>query len=237
MKQLALFIVALHPAGTHEVQMDEPAEWRALAGKFSELAQWADALHAGYGPPSTGAPWFLGGIANRRLHSSFLRYAERGAVLLGQPPGPNAAFYWLDLLKDGPYHDVTNLTHQTDDGRLESEQAGVIWHVCVACADQCYKFETLAVARGRKVIDGTLADSPNRKGRPVILVDGERIRELRGEFTQAVFARVCNVSVDAVQRAERSGRSSEKTIRKIVRRLRSRGQKIEAKDLIKNTPQ
>jgi hypothetical protein len=129
--------------------MDEPAEWRALADKFSELAQWADALHACYGPPSTGAPWFLGGLANRRLHSGFLRYAERGAVLLGHPPGPNAAFYWFDLLKDSPYHDVIDLTHQTDDGRLESEQGGVIWHVCVACADHCYELETLAVARER----------------------------------------------------------------------------------------
>jgi hypothetical protein len=89
-----------------------------------------------------------------------------------------------------------------------------------------------------KVIDGPLTKSPGRKsGRPVILVDGERIKELRGEYSQAVFARLCRVSVDAVQRAERHGRSSDKTIRRIVRKLKGQGQKIEVKDLMKNPPQ
>jgi len=84
----------------------------------------------------------------------------------------------------------------------------------------------------------TAAESPAKKGgRPVILVDGDKIKELRGEQTQTVFARLCKVSVDALQRAERLGRSSEKTIRKIVRRLQRHGVKIEVKDLAKNTPQ
>jgi hypothetical protein len=74
-------------------------------------------------------------------------------------------------------------------------------------------------------------------GRPVILVDGERIRELRGEHSQAAFARLCKISEDAIQRAERRGRSSETTIRKILNRARRQGQKLEAKDLIKYPPQ
>jgi DNA-binding transcriptional regulator YiaG len=86
-------------------------------------------------------------------------------------------------------------------------------------------------------IDRPLTKSPARKGRPVILVDGERIKELRGEYTQALFARLCKVSVDALQRAERRGRSSEKTIRKIVGKLQRQGRQIEVKNLIKNTPQ
>jgi hypothetical protein len=89
-----------------------------------------------------------------------------------------------------------------------------------------------------KIIDTSLTKSPARKGgRPVILVDGERIKELRGEYSQVVFARFCKVSVDAVQRAEHHGRSSDKTIRRIVRKLRGQGHKIEVKDLIKNPPQ
>jgi hypothetical protein len=84
----------------------------------------------------------------------------------------------------------------------------------------------------------TAAESPAKKGgRPVILVDREKIKELRGESTQTVFARLCKISVDALQRAENDGRSSNKTIRQIVRRLRSKGRDISAKDLIKNTPQ
>jgi hypothetical protein len=80
--------------------------------------------------------------------------------------------------------------------------------------------------------------TPARKGgRPVILVESERMKELRGDHTQAVFARLCRVSVDAIQRAECHGRSSEGTIRKIVRKLRSKGQNVSVKDLIKNTPQ
>jgi DNA-binding transcriptional regulator YiaG len=98
--------------------------------------------------------------------------------------------------------------------------------------------ETSIVEPLVKVIDGPLTKSPARKGgRPVILVDGERIKELRGEYSQVVFARFCKVSVDAVQRAEHHGRSSDKTIRRIVRKLRGQGHKIEVKDLIKNPPQ
>ena len=80
------------------------------------------------------------------------------------------------------------------------------------------------------------APQPKKGGRPVILVDGERIKELRGEYTQPVFARSCKISVDALQRAERRGQSSQKTIARIVKKLRGQGQNIEAKDLIKNTP-
>jgi DNA-binding transcriptional regulator YiaG len=89
-----------------------------------------------------------------------------------------------------------------------------------------------------KVIEGSVTKEPARKGgRPVILVDGERIKELRGEYSQVAFARFCKVSVDAVQLAEHHGRSSDKTISKIVRKLQAHGHKIKAKDLIKNPPQ
>jgi hypothetical protein len=91
--------------------------------------------------------------------------------------------------------------------------------------------------RAEKVVDSARPDLPAKKGgRPVILVDGERIKELRGESSQTAFARLCKISVDALQRAERRGRSSEKTIRRIVRKLQGQGRKIESKDLIKNTP-
>jgi hypothetical protein len=79
--------------------------------------------------------------------------------------------------------------------------------------------------------------SSEKGGRPVTLVDGDRIKELRGESTQAAFARFCKISPDALQRAERHGRSSERTILKIANKLRKQGHNIKAKDLIKNTPQ
>jgi DNA-binding transcriptional regulator YiaG len=71
----------------------------------------------------------------------------------------------------------------------------------------------------------------------VILVDGKMLKELRGAYTQPVFARLCKVSVDALQSAERSGRTSNQTIRKIVSRLQKSGKNIELEDLTKNTPQ
>ena len=85
-------------------------------------------------------------------------------------------------------------------------------------------------------------ESPKKGGRPVILVDGERIKELRGERSQAAFAIYCNLSVDTIQRAEGLGRSSNKTIRKIVNVLKKKGEKVEPEDLIIidtiiNTPQ
>lgn len=141
--------------------MDEPADWRELASKFSELAQLAGELRAIWCPPSTGISWFLcyspwsfahlpwplGDSQGPVLESRFLNYAERAAVLLGQPPGPNAAFYWLDLLKERSYHYVMNLTLPDGGGQLEPVQCAVIEHVCAASADHCYALETLAVAR------------------------------------------------------------------------------------------
>jgi DNA-binding transcriptional regulator YiaG len=105
---------------------------------------------------------------------------------------------------------------------------------------------TITTWRGRQlshapllaeVTNRPLAKPPAGKvGRPVTRVDGERIRELRGGLAQAVFARLCQISVDALCLAERHGRSSESTIRKILRRVKRQGQRIALDDLIKNTP-
>lgn len=121
--------------------MDEPAEWRALAAKFSELVENnVHTLYATHYAPSTNIPWSLDGMLNRAIHSWFQSLAERGAVLLGQAAGPTAMFYWLDLLKESPYYYVIN--HRV-------EQSGVVEHVCAASAAQCYKLETLALARAK----------------------------------------------------------------------------------------
>jgi hypothetical protein len=113
--------------------MDKPAEWRALAARFSELAEGgAGTLYATWYDPSTNFPWSLDGMMNRAIHSWFQSLAERGAVLLGQPPGPTAMSYWLDLLKDSPYHQVIN--HSVG-------QSGIVRQVCSASEAQCYKRE------------------------------------------------------------------------------------------------
>jgi hypothetical protein len=66
-------------------------------------------------------------------------------------------------------------------------------------------------------------------GRPVKQrLDGETIKAARGERKQTVFAKLCGISVDTLQRAERNGGSSESTTRKIAKYL---------KTLEKDTPQ
>jgi DNA-binding transcriptional regulator YiaG len=61
-----------------------------------------------------------------------------------------------------------------------------------------------------------------RGGRPVetaAAIDGKELRELRGDTAQTVFARMCKISVDTLQRAE-CGDASRQTIRKIERYLK-----------------
>lgn len=70
-------------------------------------------------------------------------------------------------------------------------------------------------------------------GRPVFPINGEKLVEIRGDKSQTQFARDYKVSVDALQRAERDGRSSKKTIRKIVNKLRRDGRIDDAKELVK----
>jgi hypothetical protein len=56
-------------------------------------------------------------------------------------------------------------------------------------------------------------------GRPVetaATIDGKKLRELRGDTPQPVFARLCGISVDTLRRAER-GNASPTTIKKIER--------------------
>ena len=81
-----------------------------------------------------------------------------------------------------------------------------------------------------------------RRGRPVetaAAIDGNWLRERRGDMTQTVFARMCGgISVDTLQRAER-GDASHQTIRKINRYLKRSpgGQTIEVEKPEKKAPQ
>jgi hypothetical protein len=53
-------------------------------------------------------------------------------------------------------------------------------------------------------------------GRPVeATFDGGKLKELRGDIAQTIFAHRCKISVDTLQRAEREGRASHRTTRKI----------------------
>ena len=73
-------------------------------------------------------------------------------------------------------------------------------------------------------------------GRPATLIDGNKLRKLRGDTEQTVFARMCRVSVDTVQRAEGDGHASVKSIKKFLKGLKLKGHHIEREDLEKNTP-
>jgi len=74
-------------------------------------------------------------------------------------------------------------------------------------------------------------------GRPSALpIIGEKVTELRGEASQATFARSTKLSIDVIQRAER-GEATERTIRKLSRYAKSKGSSLTADTLRKNTPQ
>jgi hypothetical protein len=132
------------------------------------------------------------------------------------------------------------------DGTAQlSESADKTWflqNVIEHSITLCDQLEAEATARATNSLsdanrNGTTAPKPIRKpGRPVILVDNQKIKELRGERTQPVFARACRISVDALQRAEVRGRSSMPTIRKIASKAKREGHPIKTTDLIKNQP-
>ena len=80
---------------------------------------------------------------------------------------------------------------------------------------------------------------PGKGGRRLgKVVDGEKLRRLRDSTSLGTFARMCDVSVDTVQRAEKSGRASDTTIAKLLKGVRLKGHgELKSRDLVKNTPQ
>jgi hypothetical protein len=75
-----------------------------------------------------------------------------------------------------------------------------------------------------------------RRGRKPSLFDADKLRRFRGGIKAAVFADLCHVSIDTIQRAESTGHASPATLKKIVKYLRSKGHEIRVKDF-KKVPQ
>jgi len=166
--------------------MDEPAEWRALAANFLDLHQRAFALCAIWIPLDAQAvSWSLGGHDSPVVLKAFESYAERGAVLLGQPPGRDAMPYWLEQLKGGPYHQEINNQRLDDDGIVRTEKSGVINSVCKASAEHCYKYETRALGWERERSDWERAANDPFRPRTSISAtakDIERSEEIQHEL-------------------------------------------------------
>jgi hypothetical protein len=193
--------------------MDDPAEWRELGARFSELAESLHMTYALCYPPSTNIPWSLERIYGPTNRRSFWSLAERGAVLRGQPPGPNAMYYWLDLLKDGPYYKI--ISHST-------EQSGMVDHVFAASAELCYKFETLALARERAKLMPMPHDSPPKESdatppiEPTTQPEDPKPREDRAALISAFKAKArrqgIKVTDEMVAKAANPGKWHERSM-------------------------
>lgn len=138
--------------------MDQPAEWRALAARFSEMipdmqSRYGGPLSAQWLPPEASKgqdQWKLIGIGigYPPAPSPFKAAAERAAVLLGQPDGPSSLFFWLDLLKsESPHYEISPLSYKNADGAMVHGEGGLITNLCLASAEHCYKLETRAIAK------------------------------------------------------------------------------------------
>lgn len=68
-------------------------------------------------------------------------------------------------------------------------------------------------------------------GRPKALaIAGEKILALRGDASQEAFCRLCKISTDTLQKAER-GTATEKTIIKICKYAAKKGQNLTPEEL------
>jgi hypothetical protein len=114
---------------------------------------------------NSGGAWRLGN-ADDQIKTLFRFVAERAAVELGQTGGDSAVCFWLDRLREeGLFFKLDGI-------------GGEIYRVCHASAEYCLKCESTMLIRNRQ---STVGKKPTARkgGRPVFLVDGGRIKELR----------------------------------------------------------
>lgn len=101
-----------------------------------------------------------------------------------------------------------------------------------------HRFEASAPISAK---DHALRDThqePKSGGRPkeLIAIDPAKVIELRGRKSKRTFARRCGLSEDTVERVERDGMASKKTINAICKYAKSQGITLRPDDL-KNLPQ
>ncbi|MGA3186690.1 MAG: hypothetical protein ABSF22_06225 [Bryobacteraceae bacterium] len=110
---------------------------------------------------------------------------------------------------------------------LEAEQSSL------QTLDQSLQKET-AELLGRRPQNPIRARATSRSH----AVYGEKIKTLRGEQSQAAFARICGgISVDTLQRAELSNSATLRTLHRILNSRPAKAIKLKLIDLQKNTPQ
>ena len=126
-----------------------------------------------------GGDWRISGgpsdVTTRdRLQRQFRALAERAAMAadLGKKP----LFAWLDRLKEGPFFEPTATSG--GDGKGWVLEGGWINHLCIASAEACVEFETVACAAGKKL--GAEARHDNgklRNGRKRLAANLDRLRK------------------------------------------------------------
>lgn len=165
-------------------------------------------------------------------------------------------YYWLDVLKrDIPECKVSQATVVTLGGDQMVGTRATIRRVCEASAEYCLRLarrgatvvtvKPMAKAGQPKAAEiATMARrTPKQRagrqpGRPHgVEIDSARVREVRGDTDQKVFARMCGFSDDTLQRIEGGRHVSERTLQKLVKGFKLKGQTVRAGDLTKNPPQ
>jgi hypothetical protein len=91
---------------------------------------------------------------------------------------------------------------------------------------------------GRKYLE-LIDREPTAGGRPreLIAIDSAKVKRLRGKRSKATFARRCGISEDTLDRAERNGMASVRTIDAICGFANGQGIKLTPDDLKRNQPQ
>jgi hypothetical protein len=218
--------------------------WRNLRDEFERLP--LGEFHLSWDEVPGGVEWAWFGYPNETLRTRICAIARRAAGCLGL----HSEWDWFDRVRRADFVD-DGITGWSKSKRADETYAegpsGVIEDVVKHSITLCHLLEAEAESAVKSDPTAPRGHSPLRKratrgkaekqGRPVVLVDGAKIKELRGERTQPVFARACRISVDALQLAEVHGRSSDKTINKLAKKLHRENPRISLKNLLKNAPQ
>jgi hypothetical protein len=99
-----------------------------------------------------------------------------------------------------------------------------------------------AAGSGGQTEMSTPVDDPRRLttgGRPreLCAIDPEKVKNLRGKKPKAFFARRCGISEDTLERAERDGMASRRTISAICEYAKGQHIKLKPEDLKTKSPQ
>ena len=158
------------------------------------------------------------------------RYFDELGSLLNLDP--NDERFFIDVWRFG----------LVDLGRSNDEFWAMTAEELHALADRYYLLhpEAPRFSGGKASSEGSASEAGrqvNRMGRPKRgEIHGDRVRSLRGEeASQKAFARLCRISPETLQKAER-GSASEKTLFKICKYVAKKGIIRTPEDLQKKPP-